>query len=60
MLKRSSNVVEAYAECHDCDWTAASKNAAGIAAQHARRNQHEVTVTVTMATNYMRRSGEED
>jgi len=45
-------VVEATADCQDCDWEAYRRNALGLAAQHHDRTGHHVIATETWSVQY--------
>jgi hypothetical protein len=49
---RQSAIVDAVAECQDCDWHATTKNAAPIAATHAARTGHLVVAQATIVTHF--------
>lgn len=40
------------AECEGCDWKCYSRNALGVAAQHAKRHGHYVRVTIERTVIY--------
>lgn len=52
--RHHSELLEVLAECQDCPWRADSRNAAGLAPQHAKFHDHQVVVTQTMKTTYER------
>ena len=56
LANRYSGVLDAQAECRDCDWENRNrKNALATASVHARRTGHEVHVEQTVGVAYNRR-----
>ena len=51
-LYKRGGLVHADAYCTECDWTASSKNAMGLAAQHVYRTGHEVRVEIGSAFTF--------
>lgn len=49
---RRSGIVEAMAECGGCGWSAQSRNAVGLAAQHCDRTGHIVSCHQILVTTY--------
>lgn len=52
MRPTRSGLLGAFASCHECDWTAGSKNALGLAAQHHDRTGHTITTEQTIGVRY--------
>ncbi|MBF6618807.1 MAG: hypothetical protein ITG02_01070 [Patulibacter sp.] len=48
----ASSLDSVEAQCQGCTWTARSRNAQGIAAQHHDRTGHPVRVVTTRAVTY--------
>jgi hypothetical protein len=58
LANRYSGVLEAAAECDECEWlTESRKNALALGSQHARRTGHQVTCTQTISVRYNRKEG---
>lgn len=50
-----TGITHAFADCHDCGATWGSRNAVGLANQHARRTGHEVAAEQMISITYNRR-----
>jgi hypothetical protein len=50
----NSMLIEIIASCDDCDWECETRNAQGLASQHAEKTGHLVVVTVTRHYEYAR------
>jgi hypothetical protein len=60
-MRRSTHtgLVHAQAKCDDCPWEAGSRNALGLAAQHADRHpDHTVTAEIGRIVIYNRKGSE--
>ncbi len=52
-MKRAFGVVHVFAKCEDCDWeTGSYKNGQAIAAIHAKKYRHKVSVEFGLAGYY--------
>ena len=52
-MKKTIGVVHIIAECKDCDWrTESHKNGQAIAAKHAKKYKHLVTVEIGIVVEY--------
>jgi hypothetical protein len=51
---RRHALIDVSAYCADCDWTAETKNAHGLGAQHHDRYDHDVRVNQTHVFRYAR------
>lgn len=49
---RISGIVEASAECYECNWRCEARNAVGLAAQHTDRTGHVCASQQTLVTTY--------
>jgi hypothetical protein len=47
-----SGLLDVHAECQDCGWTALTRNALGLAAQHSDRHGHFVRIEQTTGVSY--------
>jgi hypothetical protein len=52
MKAQFTDLVEILASCDDCGWECESRNAQGLASQHAEKNGHMVTVVATRTHIY--------
>lgn len=51
---KHSGLLDANAQCRTCGWEATSRNAVGIAAQHAARTGHAVHAEQTIGITWNR------
>jgi len=49
---KCSGLLGVLAECRDCGWESAARNAMGNAAQHAARTGHHVSVEQTISVGF--------
>lgn len=53
MIHTWTGVVAITAVCETCGWSAYTRNALGLAAQHARRLDHSVNVEQILSISYL-------
>lgn len=52
-MKKSFGVIHCVADCQDCGWSTESyKNGQAIAAKHAKKYKHKVTVDIGLCGTY--------
>lgn len=52
-----TGITRASSACRDCDWTATTRNALGLAARHADTTHHMVKTEQCMVVIYNKREG---